>query len=96
MELNALMALTLVGMLVAILAGVHIALALGITALVGTYFIFEDWYLASAQVGGAAQASEEVMGQESSLLPGSEGVGLSSLVLFQARGQDHGASGAGA
>ena len=54
MELNTLMAITLIGMLVAILAGVHIALALGITALVGTYFIFEDWYLASAQVGGAA------------------------------------------
>ena len=54
MELNTLMVLSLAGMLVAIFAGVHIALALGITAMVGTYFIFEDWYLASAQVGGAA------------------------------------------
>ena len=54
MELNTLLVLSLVGMLVAIFAGVHIALALGITAMVGTYFIFEDWYLASAQVGGAA------------------------------------------
>ena len=54
MDLNALMALTLVGMLVAIFAGVHIALALGLTAMIGTYFIFEDMYLASAQVGGAA------------------------------------------
>ena len=54
MDLNILMALTLGGMLIAIFAGVHIALALGLTAMVGTYFIFEDWYLASAQVGGAA------------------------------------------
>lgn len=54
MELNTLMAITLIGMLVAILAGVHIALALGMTAMIGTYFIFEDMYLASAQVGGAA------------------------------------------
>ena len=54
MELNTLMVLTLVGMLVAIFAGVHIALALGLTAMIGTYFIFEDMYLASAQVGGAA------------------------------------------
>lgn len=54
MELNTLMVLTLIGMLVAIFAGVHIALALGMTAMIGTYFIFEDWYLASAQVGGAA------------------------------------------
>lgn len=42
MDLNALMALTLVGMLVAIFAGVHIALALGLTAMIGTYCIFED------------------------------------------------------
>ncbi len=54
MELNTLMVLTLVGMLVAIFSGVHIAVALGMTAMVGTYFIFEDMYLASAQVGGAA------------------------------------------
>lgn len=54
MDLNTLMVLTLVGMLVAIFAGVHIALALGMTAMIGTYFIFEDMYLASAQVGGAA------------------------------------------
>lgn len=54
MDLNTLMVLTLIGMLVAIFAGVHIALALGITAMVGTYFIFDDLYLASAQVGGAA------------------------------------------
>ncbi len=54
MDLDVLMALTLGGMLVAIFAGVHIALALGLTAMVGTYFIFQDWYLASAQVGGAA------------------------------------------
>lgn len=54
MDLNTLMALTLAGMLVAIFAGVHIALALGLTAMIGTYFIFEDLYLASAQVGGAA------------------------------------------
>ena len=37
MELNTLLVLSLVGMLVAIFAGVHIALALGITAMVGTY-----------------------------------------------------------
>ena len=54
MELNTLMVLTLIGMLVAIFSGVHIAVALGMTAMVGTYFIFEDMYLASAQVGGAA------------------------------------------
>lgn len=54
MELNTLMVLTLVGMLIAIFAGVHIALALGMTAMIGTYFIFDDMYLASAQVGGAA------------------------------------------
>ena len=54
MDLNTLMVLTLIGMLIAIFAGVHIALALGLTAMIGTYFIFEDMYLASAQVGGAA------------------------------------------
>ncbi len=54
MDLNTLMVLTLVGMLIAIFVGVHIALVLGMTALVGTYFIFDDAYLASAQVGGAA------------------------------------------
>lgn len=54
MDLDTLMVLTLVGMLVAIFAGVHIAIALGMTAMVGTYFIFEDFYLATAQVGGAA------------------------------------------
>lgn len=54
MELNTLMVLTLIGMLILIFMGVHIALALGMTALVGTYFIFDDMYLASAQVGGAA------------------------------------------
>jgi len=54
MDLNTLMVLTLVGMLAAIFIGLHIALVLGATALVGTYFIFSDVYLASAQVGGAA------------------------------------------
>lgn len=54
MDLNTLMVLSLGGMIVAIFLGVHIALALGMTAFIGTYFIFQDWYLASAQVGGAA------------------------------------------
>ncbi len=54
MDLNTLMILTLVGMLFAIFIGLHIAIVLGMTAMVGTYFIFGDLYLASAQVGGAA------------------------------------------
>ena len=54
MDLNTLMVLTLVGMLLAIFMGLHIAIVLGATALVGSYFIFDDLYLASAQVGGAA------------------------------------------
>ena len=54
MDLNLLMVLTLVGMMFAIFIGLHIALVLGMTALIGTYFIFDDMYLASAQVGGAA------------------------------------------
>ena len=41
-DLDILMILTLVGMLLAIFSGVHIALALGATAMIGTYFIFED------------------------------------------------------
>ena len=41
-DLDTLMILTLVGMLLAIFSGVHIALALGATAMIGTYFIFED------------------------------------------------------
>ena len=53
-DLDILMILTLLGMLIAIFSGVHIALALGATAMVGTYFIFEDLYLAASQVGGAA------------------------------------------
>ena len=54
MDLNVLMLITLLGMLLAIFAGVHIALALGATAMIGTYFIFEDAYMAASQVGGAA------------------------------------------
>lgn len=54
MDLNTLMVLTQAGMLAAIFAGVHIALALGMTAMIGTWIIFGDLYLASAQVGGAA------------------------------------------
>jgi len=54
MDLDTLMLLTLLGMLGAIVLGVHIALALGATAMVGTYFIFGDTYLAASQVGGAA------------------------------------------
>jgi tripartite ATP-independent transporter DctM subunit len=54
MDLNILMVLTLIGMMFAIFIGIHIAVVLGMTALVGTYFIFDDVYLASAQVGGAA------------------------------------------
>ena len=54
MDLGTLMILALIGMMVAIFLGVHIALALGMTAFIGTYFIFQDWYLAAAQVGGAA------------------------------------------
>ena len=46
MDLNVLMLITLLGMLLAIFAGVHIALALGATAMIGTYFIFEDAYMA--------------------------------------------------
>ena len=53
-DLDTLMLLTLLGMLLAIFSGVHIALALGATAMIGTYFIFEDWYMAASQVGGAA------------------------------------------
>ena len=53
-DLDILMILTLLGMLIAIFSGVHIALALGATAMVGTYFIFEDLYMAASQVGGAA------------------------------------------
>ena len=53
-DLDILMILTLVGMLLAIFSGVHIALALGATAMIGTYFIFEDMYMAASQVGGAA------------------------------------------
>ena len=44
-DLDILMILTLVGMLLAIFSGVHIALALGATAMIGTYFIFEDMYM---------------------------------------------------
>ncbi len=53
-DLNVLMLITLFGMLLAIFAGIHIALALGATAMIGTYFIFEDAYMAASQVGGAA------------------------------------------
>ena len=53
-DLNILMLITLCGMLLAIFAGIHIALALGATAMIGTYFIFEDAYMAASQVGGAA------------------------------------------
>ena len=44
-DLDTLMLLTLLGMLLAIFSGVHIALALGATAMIGTYFIFEDLYI---------------------------------------------------
>ena len=54
MDLDTLMLLTLLGMLGAIVLGVHIALALGATAMIGTYLIFGDTYLAASQVGGAA------------------------------------------
>ena len=54
MDLDTLRLLTLLGMLGAIVLGVHIALALGATAMIGTYFIFGDTYLAASQVGGAA------------------------------------------
>ena len=54
MDLDTLMLVTLLGMLGAIVLGVHIALALGATAMIGTYFIFGDTYLAASQVGGAA------------------------------------------
>ena len=40
MDLNVLMLITLLGMLLAIFAGIHIALALGATAMIGTFFIF--------------------------------------------------------
>ena len=46
-DLDTLMILTLVGMLLAIFSGVHIALALGATAMIGTYFIFEDYVYGS-------------------------------------------------
>jgi len=54
MDLELLMMVTLFGMLVAIFAGIHIALALGATAMIGTYIIFGDVYLAASLVGGAA------------------------------------------
>jgi len=44
----------LVALIVLILVGVHIGLALGATAIVGTYMIFQDWGLAFNQVGSAA------------------------------------------
>ena len=59
-DLDLLMMITLFGMLLAIFAGIHIALALGATAMIGTYFVFytgefyEDAYMAASQVGGAA------------------------------------------
>ena len=54
MDLELLMMVTLFGMLVAIFAGIHIALALGATAMIGTYIIFGNVYLAASLVGGAA------------------------------------------
>ncbi|MBT5574865.1 TRAP transporter large permease [Alphaproteobacteria bacterium] len=54
MELETLILITLLGMLGAIFMGVHIALALGATAMFGTFLIFGDWSLAASQVGGAA------------------------------------------
>ena len=57
-------------MLLAIFSGVHIALALGATAMIGTYFIFEDMYMAASQVGGAAY---ELI-RRSSVATGSHGI----------------------
>ena len=54
MDLELLMMVTLFGMLLAIFAGIHIALALGATAMIGTYIIFGNVYLAASLVGGAA------------------------------------------
>ena len=52
MDLNTLMILTLVGMLFAIFIGLHIAIVLGMTAMVGTYFIFGELGIPFTPVGG--------------------------------------------
>ena len=54
MDLNTLMFLTLLGMVAAILLGIHIGIALGLAALIGTFFIFDSMYLATSVLGGAA------------------------------------------
>ncbi len=54
MDLNTLMFLTLLGMIGAILLGVHIAVALGLTALIGTFIIFGSLDLATFMLGAAA------------------------------------------
>ncbi|MCH8112262.1 MAG: TRAP transporter large permease subunit [Proteobacteria bacterium] len=54
MDLNTLMFLTLLGMITAIILGVHIAIALGLTALIGTFIIFGSLDLATFMLGGAA------------------------------------------
>ncbi len=54
MDLNTLMFLTLLGMVAAILFGIHIGIALGLAALIGTFFIFDSMYLATSVLGGAA------------------------------------------
>ncbi|MCH7837680.1 MAG: TRAP transporter large permease subunit, partial [Chloroflexi bacterium] len=54
MDLNTLMFLTLLGMISAIILGVHIAIALGLTALIGTFIIFGSLDLATFMLGAAA------------------------------------------
>ena len=54
MDLNTLMFLSLLGMVAAIIFGIHIGIALGLTALIGTFFIFDSLNLATAILGGAA------------------------------------------
>ncbi len=54
MDLNTLMMVTLTGMIIAILVGIHIGLALGLTALIGISIIFGDLTVALAVLGGAA------------------------------------------
>lgn len=54
MDLNTLMLLTLLGMITAIILGVHIAVALGLTALIGTFIIFGSLDLATFMLGAAA------------------------------------------
>ena len=53
-DLNVLMIIMLVGMLSAIIFGIHIGIALGMTAMIGTFLIFGDLNIAVGSLGTAA------------------------------------------